>query len=225
MLRNIFPSLLIFAVAIAGSYYFVQNRNAPDTELATLEQIVDVVDVQASEGAEVQEMALGSEDAPVTVIEYASFTCPHCARFHEEVFGALKTDYIDTGKIRFIQRDVYFDRFGLWAAMLARCEGKDKYFGMSDLIFSRQKEWTKGDSNAELVANLKKLGRIAGMDDATMDGCLQNNDWAQALVAAYQKNADADDISGTPSFIINGEKYPNMSLDDFRDTLDGLLAD
>ena len=85
----------------------------------------------------VVDMALGQEDAPITVIEYASFTCPHCANFHATVFDELRQNYIDTGKIRFIMREVYFDRFGLWAGMVARCSGDPaKYFGTADLVYS-----------------------------------------------------------------------------------------
>ena len=83
----------------------------------------------------IQDMALGAEDAPVTIIEYASYTCPHCATFHAGPYKQLKADYIDTGKVRFIFREVYFDKYGLWASMIARCGGPEKFFGISDLIF------------------------------------------------------------------------------------------
>lgn len=225
MFRNLFPSLVLLALAVGGSYLFVQSRSNEPQLLADLESLVRVTDVQASlaDGPEVVEMALGDPDAPVTIIEYASFTCPHCARFHEDVFGRLKSEYIDTGKVRFITRDVYFDRFGLWAAMLARCDG-DRFFDISDAIYRQQREWTRGDSNREVVENLMGLGRAGGLDDAQMNACLQDNAKARALVAAYQQNAERDGIDSTPSFIINGRKYPNMSLAGFRTTIDALLA-
>jgi protein-disulfide isomerase len=169
-------------------------------------------------------MTLGAADAPVTIIEYASFTCPHCARFHETVFGDLVKEYVDTGKVRFIMRDVYFDRFGLWAAMLARCE-TDKFFAVSDLLYAQQSDWTKADSNEKIVENLYGIGRASGLADEAIGTCLQDNDKAQALVAAYQTNAEQDGIDSTPSFLINGKKYPNMSLEDFRKLLDELLAE
>ena len=226
MFRNLFPSLVLLTLAIGGSYLFVQSQNNEPQMLADLESLVRVTDVQASEadGPEVVEMALGEADAPVTVIEYASFTCPHCARFHEEVFGRLKTDYIETGKVRYIMRDVYFDRFGLWAAMVARCE-PDKFFGLSDAIYRQQRQWTDGASNREVVNNLKALGRDAGLTDEAMNSCLQDNAKAQALVTAYQDNADRDGIDSTPSFLINGRIYPNMAYADFKATLDALLAE
>lgn len=226
MFRNLFPSLIVLGLAVGGSYVWVQSRNGPtEPQYADLETIEQVVDVQATEAVEITEMTLGAEDAPITIYEYASFTCPHCATYHKDVFGKLKAEYVDPGKVRFVMRDVYFDRFGLWAAMLARCGGPEKFFGVSDLIYDRQREWTSGESNAEIVQNLMKLGRLAGMEDDQMNACLQDNAKAQALVAEYQKNAEADEINSTPSFVINGTKYANMAYPDFKKTLDGLLAD
>jgi len=87
---------------------------------------------------EIQDMVMGAEDAPVEIIEYASFTCPHCARFHADVWPQLKADYVETGKVRFIYREVYFDRFGLWASMIARCGGEGRFFAFTDLIYKEQ---------------------------------------------------------------------------------------
>jgi len=227
MLRNLFPSLVIFALALGGSYAWLQSdRTGPDTtDIAAIDTLIDVTDVQATNGEtpEVLEMFVGDENAPVTVIEYASFTCPHCARFHETVYGEIKANYVDTGKVKFIIRDVYFDRFGLWASMLARCE-PTKYFGVSDLIYTRQREWTSGESNLDVVQNLKTLGRIAGLTDEVMDACLQDNAMAQALVNEYQSNAEKDNITSTPSFVIDGKNYSNMNYADFSEVLDGLVA-
>jgi len=82
-------------------------------------------------------MVIGDADAPIEMIEYASFTCPHCARFHADVYPLLKADYIDSGKVKFIYREVYFDRFGLWASMIARCGGEARFFGLSNLIYEK----------------------------------------------------------------------------------------
>jgi len=181
--------------------------------------------VFAQEETKVIDMTLGADDAPITVIEYASFTCPHCATFHTDVFHDLKVDYIDTGKVKFIYREVYFDRFGLWAGMLARCGGEEKYFGFIDLLFTRQHDWIGGGSEpATIIANMKKLGRIAGMSDETMDACMQDQDNAQALVAEFQKNATADDINATPTFMIDGEQYSNMTYSEFKEILDEKLG-
>ncbi|MBL4751136.1 MAG: DsbA family protein [Amylibacter sp.] len=171
---------------------------------------------------ELPEMSLGSPDASVTMIEYASFTCPHCANFHKDVMPQLKTDYIDTGKVKFIYREVYFDRLGLWGGMLARCGGPEKYFGIVDMLYKRQREWTAG-SGVEVAENLYKIGRIAGLKNENMVACLQDQDMAKALIADYQKNAEADGIDSTPSFVINGVKYNNQAYGGFKKVLDEIL--
>ena len=174
--------------------------------------------------ATVEEMQLGNPDADVTVIEYASFTCPHCRDFHDTVFEELKENYIDPGKINFVYREVYFDRYGLWAAMVARCGGEDRYFGIADLIYEQQQEWVQGEPT-DIVANLRRIGKTAGLTDEQLDTCLSNGEKAQTLVETYQANAEADEITSTPSFVIDGTKYSNMSYDEFAAILDEKLAE
>ena len=173
----------------------------------------------------VEVMSLGNPDATVTVIEYASFTCPHCANFHKDVFPQLKTDYIDTGKINFVYREVYFDRFGLWAGMLARCGGKDKYFPVAKMIYETQQVWIGDGQPATIAENLKKIGRTVGMTDEQVDACLNDQPMAEALVADFQTNMDTDQIEGTPTFLINGEKHTGeMPYEEFKTLLDAALA-
>lgn len=172
----------------------------------------------------VQDMSMGNADASVTVIEYASFTCPHCRAFHEGPLQELKADYIETGKINFVYREVYFDRYGLWAGMVARCGGPLRYFGIADLIYDQQSDWTKGEP-AQIAANLRRIGKTAGLSDEQLDVCMQDSAKAEALVATYEKNAKADDVTSTPTFIINGEKFSNMSYADFAETLDEKLGE
>jgi protein-disulfide isomerase len=173
---------------------------------------------------EVVDFGLGPTDAKVTLIEYASFTCPHCATFHANVFKNLKADYIDTGKLRFEYREVYFDRPALWAAMIARCGGEMRYFGISEMIFDQQKEWAAGETPTAIVDSLKKIGRAAGLEDAAMDVCLKDEAKAKAMIAHYEKNFTADGIEGTPTLMINGVKHSNMSYDDLKVILDAELV-
>lgn len=176
--------------------------------------------------SDVPDMVLGDPNAPVTFVEYASFTCPHCAAFHTGPFKQLKADFIDTGKIRFVHREVFFDRYGLWAAIVARCgEGaENRYFGVADLIYERQRQWAaRSNSPAEVAQELRKIGKLAGLTDAQLDGCFANEDNAKALVAYYEANATADEISATPSFVINGQKYSNMAYDRLKQTVEGKL--
>ena len=170
----------------------------------------------------INEMVLGNEDAPVVLIEYASFTCPHCRNFHEDSFLKLKKDYIEPGLVKYIFREVYFDKYGLWAAMVARCGGSKKYFGLIDLIFKKQDEWTTGDVD-EVVAKLERIGKVSGMSDNEIQNCMQNNTKARALVEKYRENALKDDIKSTPSFIINGKLYTNMDYDKLAEIIENNL--
>lgn len=172
----------------------------------------------------VPDIPLGSPDAKVTMYEYGSFTCPHCRDFHNEVFVQLKKDYIDTGKVKFIFREVYFDKFGLWAGMVAQCGGAPKYYGIVDMLYEEQKDWI-GDGQVQTIAdNLRKIGLKAGLSSDQISACLNDKSHAEAMVATYQKHATDDNIDATPTFIINGEKYSNMSYEDMKKILDAKLA-
>lgn len=170
------------------------------------------------------EMVQGADDAPVTIVEYSSYTCPHCATFHAGPYQQLKKDYIDTGKVKFIYREVYFDRYGLWASMVARCSGPDKFFGITDLIFSGQSDWVRAGDASSIVDELRKIGRLAGIEDATLEACLQDGTKAQTLVAWYQQHAEADGVQATPSFVINGKMVSNQSYADFSALIDAELG-
>jgi protein-disulfide isomerase len=206
------------AALFAGTGLFMSRKDGSPL-------LVGMANAQEGEAPEITEMVLGDPDAAVEVIEYASFTCPHCATFHAGQFKQLKENYIDTGLIRFVYRDVYFDRFGLWASMVARCGGNtDRFFAVVDQIYENQSEWTSSGDPAVMVEELKKYGKIAGMDSADLDACMSDAAYAQGLVEWYEANAEADGIRSTPSFIIDGESHSNMSYDDFAAILDEKLA-
>lgn len=215
------------AVIGLGGWYMTSNRASttvafPDAPLpgaANAQTTSGDVDTSA-----IPDMISGNPDAKVEVIEYASFTCPHCATFHTTAYKKLKADYIDTGKIKFVYREVFFDRFGLWASLIARCGGQEKFFGMADLIYAGQAQWTRAGEPAAIVGELRKIGRLAGLDNDTLEACLQDGDKAQAMVAWYQENAEADGIDSTPSFVINGEKHSNMRYEDMTKIIDEALA-
>jgi protein-disulfide isomerase len=194
----------------AGSF---AAHNLAFSTLASAQDAVEPMD----------DLFVGDPDAPITVIEYASMTCPHCARFHTDVYPQLKENFIDTGKVKFVFREVYFDKFGLWSGMLARCGSPDRYFPFVDLLFKKQDEWRQGNSDQEIVGNLFKLGRQTGLTDEEMTACVQNQEMAQALVADYQLKSGQDGISATPTFVIDGEKVSNMSYDAFEALLNEKL--
>ena len=169
------------------------------------------------------DVVLGDEAAPVTVIEYASFTCPHCAAFHIDTWPQVKAAYVDTGKVRFILREVYFDRFGLWASMTARCGGADAFYPMADQFLKKQSVWTKVPEG-QVGGEIQKIGRLNGLSASQLNACLSDQDYAKALIEAYQQNSQADGVDSTPTFIINGEKHGgNMPFDEFSALVDAHL--
>jgi len=221
-MTRIIPALLAAILLTAGAVLFTgRSGDLSGSLLIGAAQAQEAGEVDTSS---IVDMVQGAEDAPVTIIEYASYTCPHCANFHEGPYKKLKADYIDTGKVRFIYREVFFDRYGLWASMIARCGGEEKFFGISDLIFKGQSDWARAGGPTEIVDALRKIGRLAGLESDTLEACLQDGTKAQTLVAWYQENAEKDGVEATPSFIVNGEKVSNQSYEDFKTLIEAELA-
>ena len=231
-MKRILPMIIAALVGVGAYFIFVHETSssvsqsveltAPAEAVAT--EVADNADGNAEVGTStIPDMMIGNPDAKVTVIEYASYTCPHCASFHAGTFKDLKKNYIDTDKINFVFREVYFDRYGLWASMIARCAGPEKFFGLTDLMFQSQSSWTRAGEPAAIIDELRKLGRLAGIDGETLEVCLNDNEKAKSLIAWYQNKAGADNIDSTPSFIINGKKYANMSLAEMSEIIDAEL--
>jgi protein-disulfide isomerase len=167
------------------------------------------------------DIALGDPNAPLTVYEYASFTCPHCASFHENTFPEVKEQYIDTGKVRFILREVYFDQYGLWASMVARCGGAEGFYPMADAFLSSQSTWTR---SPDIGHAIQQVGRRAGLPAERIQQCLSDREFAKTLLETYQQNRDADEVKSTPTFVIDGETHTGaMSFEDFSALLDAAL--
>lgn len=175
--------------------------------------------------ASVIEMAEGAADAPVTIIEYASYTCPHCAVFHADQYQQLKP-YIADGRVRFVVREIYQHRFGLWASMVTRCSGDTmRFFGLTDVLFDTQSDWIGEGDPATIAANLRTIGLTAGLDPAALDACMQDEVKARTLIAWSEQNATADEVEATPTLIINGELYANMSFAELAAIIDPIIAD
>ncbi len=184
-----------------------------------------VEDNKVADAITLDEMSIGADDAPITMIEYASFTCPHCANFHSDVYPLIREKYIDTGKVRMVYRGIYFDQLGLWADMVARCGGPDRYFGIATMIYEKQREWTAAGDAVAVVDSLYAIGRLAGMNQTDMETCMQDNANAQAMVKSSTENAEADGVNATPTFVINGQTVSNMAYSDFVDEFERLLAE
>jgi protein-disulfide isomerase len=180
---------------------------------------------QEAEAPAVVEMTKGDPEAPVEVIEYASYTCPHCATFHQNVLPQLEEDYIDPGKVHFTYREVYFDKYGMWASLIARCGGEERFFGITDLIYDAQSDWARAGSDVAVANELRRIARLAGLGEEQVEACLSDADKLRSLVAWYQENATEHGIQSTPSFVIDGETYSNMSYAEFSEILDAALGE
>jgi protein-disulfide isomerase len=165
------------------------------------------------------EMTLGPDTAKVTVIEYASATCPHCAAFYNDTFGTLKKEYIDTGKIKFVFREFPHQDAALAAFMLARCAPKEKYFPLIDVFFTTQPEWTQNP-----LAGLNKIAQQAGFTQESFDACMKNEAVAKDILAVRSK-AEGFGVTGIPTFFVNGERFEGeTTIEAFRAKIDPLLT-
>ncbi len=161
---------------------------------------------------------LGKPDAPITIIEYASMTCPHCASFHRETLPTIKKNWIDTGKARLVYRDYPLDGLALRAATLAGCVEGDAYFAFVDALFSGQQIWARA---GDPMAALSQIARLAGMDQKTFESCISNNNEMDRILKQQADASKAFDIRSTPSFLINGEKVTGgRSAEEFEKLLE-----
>ena len=163
---------------------------------------------QKKEGPAVtaDDMSMGNSAAKVTMIEYASVSCPHCARFDMEVFPAFKAKYIDTGQVFYVAREALTGDPAIAAAgfLTARCAGKAKYFQVVDAIYHAQQQmFTDGDPHAVLL----NIARSAGMTDSQFESCIKDETALNALNARWERYVKDDKINGTPTFVINGKVY------------------
>ena len=165
---------------------------------------------------------LGNPDAPVTIIEYASMTCPHCAAFHTGPYPALKKEYIETGKVKFIYRDFPLDRLALAAAMMARCAPKERYNAVVDIIFRTQQNWAKV---ADPAAALSQIGLLSGISQATYKACVSNKEIFDGVMKMRNDGDKEFKVKSTPTIIINGKTFDgHATIERLRVALDAELA-
>ncbi len=169
------------------------------------------------------DMALGPEDAKVTVVEYASMTCPHCAAFNEQVFPKIKSEFIDTGKIRYVFREFPLDIKAAAGSMLARCIAKgdpQKYFAVTDLLFRQQSDWVMKNTTETLT----RIGKQAGLSQQEVESCLKDQSLLDKIAADQKYATDVLKVDSTPTFFINGERIKGeTSFDDFAKKINALL--
>jgi len=162
------------------------------------------------------ERVLGAEDAPVTIIEYASMTCPHCASFHTDQLPEIKEKYIDTGQVRLVFRDFPLDRLALAASMIARCAPENRYFALLDELFERQAKWATSE---DPLTELSGIARMVGMSRSDVEACLADETLRDAVIMSRMRGEEQFDVTGTPSCIIDGEKYVGLSAEQLRQIL------
>jgi protein-disulfide isomerase len=171
------------------------------------------------EGA-LPEKVIGNADAPVTIVEYASMTCPHCATFHANTLPAIKEKYIDTGKARLIFREFPFDPRAEAAFMLSRC-ADDNYFAMVDVLFKQQRSWAPVDNARDA---LLQISRLAGFSQESFEACLTDQKLLDDIRAVRQRGADNFKVESTPTFFINGNKYSGaLSIDEMSAIIDSMV--
>ncbi|KQS67846.1 disulfide bond formation protein DsbA [Rhizobium sp. Leaf371] len=167
------------------------------------------------------EMAIGKADAPVTIVEYMSMTCPHCANFHNQTFDTIKTKYVETGKVRFVLREFPFDPRAAAAFMLARCAPEGQYFPMVSMLFKQQEQWAAAQNGRDALLQMSKL---AGFSQESFEACLTNQKLLDDVNAVMQKGMKEYQVASTPTFFINGKRYSgDMSVDTMSALIDPLL--
>ena len=165
---------------------------------------------------------LGNPEAPITIVEYASLTCPHCAHFANDVLPGIKKEWIDTGKAKLVLRDYPLDEPALRAAMIARCAPPDRYYAFADTFFAAQEKWVRSPDYREALARLAKLG---GMGKEEFDACLKNTDLENKIVEGRLKATQELEVNSTPTFFVNGSKLAGApTTEEFEKLLSGLAA-
>ncbi len=166
------------------------------------------------------DISMGSETAPVTIIEYASMTCPHCAAFEAQVFPKLKEKYIDTGKVRFILREFPLDGLAAAAFMLARCAGPDKYYPMVETLFAQQAKWAVRNPLEPLLA----IAKQAGFTQQSFEACINNKDQLNKVQQVRDRASQKFKVKATPTFFINGELHEGgMSIEDLDKAIEPFI--
>ena len=177
-------------------------------------RIVDTIEA-------LENQSLGNESAPIKMIEFASLTCGHCAKFHNEVFPKIKKDYIDNGKIFFTYQDFPLDKFALKASVIARCSGKDKYFSFLKVLYKKQKDWTRSQ---DPFKSLLKIAKLGGLKNDEIKVCVSNKSIEDGILKKRLNSTKKFEIKATPTIYINGKKYNgDLTFEALKLKLDSLI--
>jgi protein-disulfide isomerase len=208
----IFAALMLAVMASFGGTALAQEAAEPPKPGGT------VADLKLTD----KEYAQGPADAKVVIVEYASLTCPHCAQFHTTVLPGIKKEFVDTGKVRYVYRDFPLDRLALGAAMVARCAGRDNFFGFIDTFYAAQGQWSRASNP---VSALGSLARLGGMSQSKFEACLKDVEIQNEILRQRLEAANDFKVQSTPTVFVNGERYGGgMTLPQFRTLLNRKLA-
>jgi protein-disulfide isomerase len=214
-MRNLLIAGVVVIVAGVAGFLAWQHFQKPAVTEPASAASVDTSKPIDSPLAKVQpdDIVVGNADAPITMIEYSSLSCPHCARFSKDVLPQIKKDFIDTGKVKFIPRDFPLNKPALQAALFAHCTSPMLFQGISESLFKTQDQWLT-DNATEALA---QIAASAGMDRAKFDACLANKDEEAKILAAMKAGQDAFAINATPTFVVNGIKLEGeQTYDDLK---------
>lgn len=219
MIKNwLMIATMVMSVIGLSSYSLAQNE--------TSAPIVDVEEVLPSKEEiltiQPNDLVIGDVNAPVTIIEYASLSCSHCASFHADSYDMIKKNYIDTGKVKFVFRDFPLDEPALRGSMLARCADDSKFEKFIDVLFSTQDNWSRKKNYLEILSNIAKLG---GMPGEAFDACMVDTSVEESVINSKLHALKVLEVRSTPTFFINEEKHEGAKNSEyFKKVIDGLLS-
>jgi protein-disulfide isomerase len=169
-----------------------------------------------------EDRVLGKADAPITIIEFASLTCPHCATFHREILPRVKQSYIETGKAKLIYRDFPLDQWALRAAMMARCAPAERFFGFIETLYQQQQSWA---TSSDPMAALVRIGRLGGLAEDRIRACMADEKLADQILASRLEGHQRFKVESTPTIVVNGRRVDNLrSFEDLDRVLKPLAA-
>jgi protein-disulfide isomerase len=230
-LRNLLTALAgLIVVAAGAAYYFVTNdaSSVGSTQATPSSAVVESTTTPGAaatspstpaQSAQVtrpevgpDDHVLGKIDAPITIIEYASYTCPHCARFHTDILPHLKSDFIDKGQARLAFREIVRNGVDVAAAQLVRCAAPEAYLNLVEVLFRSQESWAFVEKPLDA---LKQIGRTAGLDPVKMDQCFADEALSAQLIAQNKTAFEKYNVEATPTIFLNGVKYSAFPYEDY----------
>ena len=216
--RNLYlAGLLALLIAGAGIGYFLWSGPESDVGTAVREGSGSPTTGSAAvmKPGPLPEKALGAENAPVTVIEYSSLTCPHCARFHTDILPKLKQDYIDKGKVKYVIREFPLDNLAATAALVARCVEGDRYFAFIDVLYAKQQQWAFGGGDAR--GRLLDIAKQAGIGEDKFNQCTADQQTLDKIIEVRRQGSEDFGVSSTPTFFVNGTMLKGaQSVEEFE---------